>query len=49
MLKKKMFNNDCQILLELPKEMTFIPEGFEYLKEKTGAASRFIFLKYKGE
>ena len=49
MLKKKMFSNDCQILLELPKEMTFIPEGFEYLKEKTGAASRFIFLKYKGE
>ena len=49
MLKKKMFKKGCQILLEEPKEMKYIPEGIKYLKEKTGAASRFIFLTYEGE
>ena len=49
MLKKKMFHPGCQILLELPKEMEINPLGFTYLKEKVGAASRFIFLKYEGE
>ena len=49
MLKKKMFKKGCQILLEEPKEMKYIPEGLKYLKEKTGAASRFIFLTYEGE
>jgi len=42
-----MFKNGCKILLEMPKDMHYIPEGFTYLKEKTGAASRFIFLKYE--
>lgn len=47
MLKKEMFKNGCDILLELPKEMNYIPEGFKFLKEKIGAASKFIFLKYE--
>lgn len=49
MNKKKMFHNGCLILLELPKESSYLPQGFTYLKEKTGAASRFVFLKYEGE
>ena len=49
MLKNNMFKKDCQVLLEMPKEKNYIPEGFTYLKEKIGAASRFVFLRYEGE
>ncbi len=49
MLKKHMFKEGCKILLEMPKELKYIPEGFEYIKEKIGAASRFVFLEYRGE
>ena len=49
MLKKKMFKKDAQILLEIPKNENYTKEEFTYLKEKTGAASKFIFLKYEGD
>ncbi len=48
MLKNEMFKKDCKIILEMPKEITYIPEGFEFQKEKIGAASRFIYLIYRG-
>ena len=49
MLKKNMFNKGCTILLEIPKEETYINNNFTYLKEKHGAASKFLFLRYEGE
>lgn len=49
MLKKNMFKKDCKLLIEMPKTIEYIPDGFEFIKEKTGAASRFVFLIYKGE
>ena len=49
MLKKNMFKNNCKLLIEMPKTIEYIPDGFEFIKEKTGAASRFVFLIYKGE
>lgn len=45
----KMFKKGCKVLLEMPKEMVYVPEELKYLKEKTGAASRFVFLEYEGE
>ena len=48
MLKKEMFKKDCQIIIEMPKETRFIPEGFEFIKDKVGAASRFVYLIYRG-
>ncbi|MCR5741649.1 MAG: 16S rRNA (guanine(966)-N(2))-methyltransferase RsmD [Gammaproteobacteria bacterium] len=49
MLKKDMFKEGCQIVLEVPKEEDYKREEFEYLKEKTGAASKFIFLRYRSD
>ncbi len=49
MLKKNMFNKGCDILLEIPKEKTYVNDNFRLLKEKHGAASKFLFLKYEGE
>jgi len=49
MKNKHMFKKDCQIVLEMPKETNYIPDGFEFIKEKTGAASRFVYLIYRGE
>jgi len=47
MIKHEMFKDGCSVLLEMPKEINYVPEHFEFLKEKTGAASRFVFLKYR--
>ena len=49
MLKNKMFKKDCKLILEMPKEIEYIPDGFEYIKNKTGAASRFVYCIYRGE
>ena len=49
MLKKKMFKKDCKVILEMPKTIDYIPSGFEFIKEKIGAASRFKYLIYRGE
>ncbi len=48
MLRKEMFKPDCQIILEMPKEINYVPVGFEFIKDKIGAASRFVYLIYRG-
>ncbi|MCB9498912.1 MAG: 16S rRNA (guanine(966)-N(2))-methyltransferase RsmD [Bacillales bacterium] len=49
LLIKDMLKKDALMVLETPRDMEFIPEGFDVIKNKFGAASRFVILKYKGE
>lgn len=49
MLRKDMIKKDAQLVLETPKEMEYTPVNFEIIKNKTGAASRFVILRYTGD